>query len=64
MCIRDRVNKPDSTTVPEKINNEANKSDGEKNEESFLSKIFSFNGIANTIFIVIFIYTFLLGASS
>ena len=60
----DIVNKPDSSIVPEKINNEANKSDGEKNEESFLSKIFSFNGIANTIFRVIFIYTFLLGASS
>ncbi|MAV71184.1 MAG: hypothetical protein CMG04_10835 [Candidatus Marinimicrobia bacterium] len=57
----DIVNEPDSTIVSEEINNEANKSDEKKNEKSFLSKIFSFNGMVNTIFRVIFIYTFLLG---
>ena len=58
------VNPADNDSVPEKIMNETNEEEEEKDKKSFLSKIFSLNGIVKTVFRIIFVYTFLLGTSS
>ena len=63
--LTESISPTDSVSVLEKNNNENNEENKnqEKEGESFLSKIFSIDGMARTIFRAVFVYAIILGTS-
>ena len=63
--LTESISPTDSVSVLEKNNNENNEENKmqEKEGDSFLSKIFSIDGMARTIFRAVFVYAIILGTS-